>query len=234
MLLGIGVILVLCGLIDLPSNRNIGIVTITLFGLCTATSAANIIRKLHFCRPHPLQVEIVVGAPIRLSRINYFTVGVAITALGAVIIVFGREYPELFWFMGWLLAIAGCFLLFGLAIGRLPIGFLQFDPVGITISRGSWAYTIPWEGISAISGRELSDHVVLLMWLYHEDVVSVRPPEREGRLIKHFARNLHWAGAPIVVLPSQYGIDPLLLFQALDRYIKVPSARTELSHRLLV
>jgi hypothetical protein len=237
MLFGIGVIPVLCGLIGLlfnPSNPNVGIVTITFFGLCTATSAVNIIRKLRFCRPRPLRVEIVGGVPIRPSRVYYFIIGAAITVLGAVIIVFGREYPEPFWFMGWPLVIVGCLILSGLAIGRLPIGHLQFDPPGITISRGRWAYTIPWDGIAKIDRRELSDHhAVLLIWPHHEDVVSVHPQECKGRLTRHFAWNLHWAGAPIVILPSQYGMDLPLLIQAVDRYITVPSTRTELSSRLL-
>jgi hypothetical protein len=54
MLLGIGVTFVLCGLIPLFNGAlNVGIVTITLFGLCTATSAASIIRRLRFPSPSP-------------------------------------------------------------------------------------------------------------------------------------------------------------------------------------
>jgi hypothetical protein len=234
MLLGIGVTFVLCGLIPLFNGAlNVGIVTITLFGLCTATSAASIIRKLRFRRPHPLQVELVGGIPIRPSRVYYFTACAAITVVGVVVIVFGREYPDLFWYMGWPLAIGGCVMLFGLAIGRLPIGHLQFDPPGITISRGSWAYTIPWDGISKIGRGELSSHAALFIWPHHEDVVNVFPPERKGKLIRLFAQNLQWAGAPVIILPSRYGMDLPLLIQALDRYITIPSARTELSRRLL-
>jgi hypothetical protein len=236
MLLGISMIFTLGGLtmvLSDPSNRNVGIVTITFFGLCTATSAATIIRKLRLRRPRPLQVEIVGGVPMRPSRIKGLTYSAAITALGAVIIVFGRAYPELFWLIGWLLTIAGCFLLFALAVGRLPIGHLQVDPAGITVSRGSWAYTIPWDGISAISEREFWDQLFLLIWVHDQDVVSVHPVERKDKLIRLFAQNLQWYGAPVVVLPSRYGMDPSLLFQALERYCTVPSARTELSRGFL-
>jgi hypothetical protein len=235
MLLGISVMFVLCGLIGLllnPSKPNVGIVTITFFGLCTWGFAAVIIRKLRLRRPRPLQVEIVGGVPIR-PRIYYLVIG-ALTGLGAVIIVFGREYPSLFWYIGWLLAIAGCAILFGLAIGRSPIGYLQFDPSGITVSRGAWTYTIPWEGISSISVSELTDlAAVLLISLHHDDVVSVHPAKRKRSLTRHFARNRRRVGVPVWIVPERYGMDPLLLFQALERYRTSPSARAELSRRLL-
>jgi hypothetical protein len=236
-LLGIGTIFVLCGVIllfDRSSSPGVGIVTIAFFGLGVVMHAAIIIRKLRLRRSRPLRVEIVGGVPIRPSRTYYLAAAVAMSMLGGGFIVSGDAYPEVIRFTGWPLAIAGCAVLFGLAIGRLPIGHLQFDPSGITISRGRWAYTIPWDGIASMHGSELSEHhPVLLIRPHHDDVVSVHPPARKRSLTRHFAWNMHRAGAPIVIMASQYGMDLPLLIQALNRYIAVPSARMELSRRHL-
>src|SRR6266568_9091794 len=67
-LLAIGVGFTGAGLLILPFNPNVGIVTIALFGLSAVVFATTIVRKLRFRRPRPLRAEIVGGVPIRRSR----------------------------------------------------------------------------------------------------------------------------------------------------------------------
>jgi hypothetical protein len=52
-------------------------------------------------------------------------------------------------------------------------------------------------------------------------------------VLKSFAWGTGWAGAPIMLLPSRYGIDLPMLMLALERYLTEPTARSELAHRLI-
>jgi uncharacterized membrane protein len=232
-LLGIGVTFVLTGLLVLPSNPNVGIVTIAFFGPCAMVFATSIVRKFRFRRLRALRVEIIGGVPIRPSRATVFVFGASLAMMGIVLVAFGRSYGIVFWALAWLIAIAGFATLLGLAAGWLPVGYLQFDPPGITIGRRGWAYTVPWDCISGISAGEYHDNAALFIWLDHPDAISAHPPERKGQVLKHLARNARWIGAPIMLMTSQYGMDLPLLVNAMERYITSPSARTELSRRLL-
>jgi hypothetical protein len=74
---------------------------------------------------------------------------------------------------------------------------------------------------------------VLLMLLHQPDGIEVTPSESRMRALKYLARCELLHGAHIILGPVQYRMDPSLLMQALDRYIREPSARTELSRKSL-
>src|ERR1700730_3283064 len=232
-LLGIAVTFVLAGLFILPSDLNVGIVTIAFFGLCATVFAATITRKLRSHRLRPLLVEIVGGVPIRPSRTRALAVGGSAALLGVGLVAFGRSYAAVFWSIGWFLAAAGCLTLLGLAVGWLPVGYIQFDPPGITIARRGWAYTIPWDGISRISAGEIHGNAALFIWLHEPGAVRAHPPERKAQAAKHLSANTRLVGAPFLLLTSQYGMDLPLLMQAVERYVSDPAARAELARNLV-
>jgi hypothetical protein len=231
--LAIGVMFVLAGLVIFRFDRNSGIVTLTLFGLCAGVSVATIVRKLRFRRMRPLRVELVGGVPIKPSRANVLIVSSSIAVLGVVILVFGRHYGLVFWSMGWLLAAIGFLLLLGLATGYLPVGHVQFDPGGITIASRKWAYMIPWDNISQMRAGEYSGNPALFIWLHRDHAVEAQPPELNGKVMKLLAMNTGLIGAPVMLMTSRYGLDLPLLACAMERYVTDPSARAELSRRLL-
>jgi hypothetical protein len=233
MLLTIGILFVAAGLIILPSNRDVGVVTIALSGPCAALSIATILRKLRFRGAAPLKVELVGGVPIRPSRLGAATYGVAIATIGIILIVFGRSYGLMFWCLAWFIAFIGSSMLLGVAVGLLPVGYIRFDPAGITLAQGRWAYTVPWEAIYQLSGGEYHGNPALGIWLYDFDLITVQPTASRDRVLRHFAQNQVWFGAPIVLFTSRYRMELPLLMKAMQRYMMDTAARAELSRRLI-
>ncbi len=232
-LLAIGVGFTGAGLLILPFDRNVGIVTIAFFGLCAVVLATKIVRKLRFRRPRPLRAEIVGGVPIRPSRAIAFGLGASLFALGAILVTFGRGYGVTFWSISWLVMAVGSALSIGIAVGWLPVGFIRFDPPGITIARRRWSYTIPWDCISGIAPGELHHNPVLYVWLDNPHAVDAHPPECKEQVVKHLASNARWVGAHVMLMTSQYRLELPLLVQALERYLADPSARAELARGMV-
>ena len=234
LVLCISVVFVVTGLFILPSNRDAGIVTVAFFGTCGAVAAATIARKLRFSRMRPLHAEIAGGIPIRPSRASLFTVGAGFAGLGGILIVFGRSYGTIFWSMSWLTALVGAFLLVALALRWLPVGYIQFDPDGITIGEHRWAFTVPWDRVARIASGEFHDNPVLYIWIDQLESVIVQPPELRPKVIKRLATNARWVGAHVMLMTTQYQLDIPPLMRALERYIAHPASRAELAPRKLL
>ncbi len=230
-LLAVAVAFVVCGLLIVTANRDVGIVTIAFFGPCAALAANTIMRKRRFRRLRPLRAEIVGGVPIRLSRAVFLTYSLTFMTMGVVLVLFGRSYGPVFWAIAWGLAIIGCVLLLGFLSGRLANGYVQFDPEGITIGRRRWAYTVPWDDIERVGAGDVSNNPAVFIWLRDFNAVRVHPAEYRNRALKQLASNALWVGAPIMLLTSQYRIDLPLLMKALERYLGDPSSRGELAPR---
>jgi len=196
LLLAIGILFVVCGLIVLPHNRDVGIVTIALFGPCAAVFATIILRKMRFRRVRVLKAEIVGGVPIRVSGAAFLTTSAALTIICAISVVFGRSYGVIFWALAWMFALAGCVLLIGFFAGWFANDYVQFDPEGITFGRRRFAFTVPWDGISWVSAGSLHNNPAAFMWLHSLDAVRVHPIARRDRALKHLAFNAGWAGRP--------------------------------------
>ena len=233
MLLTISILFVAVGLIILPSNRDVGVVTIAVSGPCAALSIATILRKLRFRRTAPLRVELTGGVPIRPSRLVAATCGVAVATVGIILIVFGRSYGLMFWCLAWVIAFLGSSMLLGVALGLLPVGYIRFDPAGITFAQRRWAYTVPWGAIYQLSAGEYHGNAALGIWLYDFDLVSVQPTASRDHVLCRLAQNQVWFGAPIVLFTSRYRMELPLLMEAMQRYMTDPAARAELSRRLI-
>lgn len=229
----IGLVFVAGGLIILPHKTNVGIVTVAFFGPCLFMAAANIVRKFRFRRLRALKAEIVGGVPIRPSRVQLLGIALVLTVMGVVLILFGRSYGLIFWTIAWLIALIGGELLIAALSGRIPNDYLKFDPEGITFARARYSYMVPWDNIAQISAGHMHDNPALFIWLHDYNRVTVQPSEKKAQVLKSFAWGKGWAGAPIMLLPSRYGIDLPLLVLALERYLNEPAARSELAHRLI-
>jgi hypothetical protein len=230
-LLAIGVVFVICGAILLPHNRDVGIVSLAMFGPCTVVAAIIILRKLRFRRLRALKAEIVGGVPIRQSRVLVIASGATLAVMGAIFILFGHSYGLVFLVLAWVIAVIGAGLLIGALSGWWPNDSIQFDPQGITFGRTGYTFTVPWEAIARVSAGQFSNNPAVFMWLHDNSSIVVHPVERRLRALKHLAWNTGWTGAPIVILTSNYGMDQPLLMIALERYLAEPAARAELARR---
>jgi len=232
-LLVINIVFVALGFFILPHERDVGIVTLAFFGPCLIVTVGTILRKFRFRRFRALKAEIVGGVPIRASRAQALAAALILLLMGTIIVLFGRSYPLLMWMLAWLLALMGGALTIAVLCGLVPNDYVRFDPEGITFSRARYSYTVPWDSIAQVRAGQMHNNPALFIWLHGYDRVTVQPREKRDRVLKSFAWGTGWAGAPIMLLPSRYGIDlPMLMF-ALERYLMEPTARSELAHRLL-
>jgi hypothetical protein len=228
-LLAVGVGFTASGLLILPQNRDVGVVTIAFFGLCAVVFVITIARKLRNRRMSFLAVEIAGGVPIRPSRGLAFALGLALAALGAVLIVFGQSYGVIFRSLAWVVAVFGGGFTLAAAMGWFPAGHIQFDPEGLTIACRRWSYTAPWDSIAGVAAGDYHDNPALFIWLRDVSAVKAHPPESMEAVLKTLARSQSWAGAPIVILTSRYLIPLPLLATVVERYVAEPSARAGLA-----
>jgi len=210
-----------------------GIVTLAFFGPCLIVTVGSILRKFRFRRFSALKAEIVGGVPIRASRTQALVAALVLMLMGAIIVVFGRSYPLIMWTLAWLIALLGGGLTIAVLCGLIPNDYLKFDPEGITFSRARYSYIVQWDSIAQVRAGHMHDNPALFIWLHDYNGIIVHPREKRDRVLKSFAWGTGWAGAPIMLLPSRYGIDLPVLMLALDRYLTEPTARSELAHRLI-
>jgi hypothetical protein len=205
---------------------------LVLMMLVPAVFAFRIIWKLRRRRGPPAPTKLSGGVPIGPSRTMMFVLCVITVGLGVVTVWFGGDWHYRGLSLqpfGWPLAAFGIVGLVMVATGRLDIGRLQFDPPGITIKSGSWSYMIPWDNISRMKIIEWHRAPVLLIGLRRWDAVKIDPLERTPEVMKHLEKSAARFGAPVVVYASIYRLDLPPLVRALERYVRDPAARAELS-----
>lgn len=110
---------------------------------------------------------------------------------------------------------------------------LQFDPHGITFGERGFSYLVRWENISDVAAGEINGNAVILLQLHQPDAIEVMPLERKTRALKGLARNALLSGAHVLIATTQYRMDLSLLTQAVDRYVREPATRIELSQKFL-
>jgi hypothetical protein len=225
---------VLIGFLILPSERETAIIDFAFFGPLTALAANNIIHKLRFRRMRAVKVEITGGVPIRLSRLTAFVFYATLGVMGLVLVAFGRSFGVVLWSCAWFFTATGAFNLLGLAVGWLPVAYIQFDPEGITIGRRRFGYTVPWDAIATMRATEIQRRPAVCIQLHDLNLVQAHPAHRKPQMLRHLAWNARKSfGAPVLLMTQDYGLDLPLLMKALERYVVDPSARNELSRRLL-
>ena len=227
------VVFVICGLVLLRTNFAVAVITIACFGYCAITIGMELGRKLRADAPAYGRVELAGGMPLRPSRLLPASLALAIAAFGVMFMVFGSRHGVIIQGVGLGLAVLGCVFLAGVMIGWLPMSYLQFDPVGITLGRRGFAYTVPWDNISALGTEEINDDPVILIRLHQPRDIAVTPPQRTPEALHELSRCERSYGAHVFLTPLQYRMDASRLTEALDRYVREPRTRAELSGRLI-
>jgi hypothetical protein len=233
-------VFVLISLFLLPSDPGIAILTLVLMGFGLIYFPARILERRRLSRAAPLYVSIVGGVPIRSSRLVIGTVAGWLATSGTVgtfyfsVHFMGKQgaYADIIGCVGFsIVAALGCYLLAGIITGRWPNEYLQFDPLGLTIGRGRWSYTVPWDNIVSIGVRELCDNFFVLISLDTKKSIIAHSEESLRRASKQLARNRRLAGADVALNTTHFRLDAQLLVHALYRYVTQASARAELSRR---
>lgn len=224
----ISVLFTLMGFLILSSDRNVGIVTIALFGSCAVVLGATVFRKRRHSRFQETHVEVAGGVPIRESRMRYVALGAWMTVLGLLMWYFGDTYPALFRWLSLAVAAAGVAVLGAIALGRLPSGFLQFDPDGLTVADRTARVAIPWQNVMETGEAELHGNPMLLIVLADMAGIRIDPPDATPRVYKTMAQTQAMYGSHFAIMTSYYGIDLPVLAAAVRRYAGDPGSRAQL------
>lgn len=227
LLAAIGGTFTLGGLLIIRKDFNTGIVTLVLFGLSFAHAVHVILRKRRAQKRVALTATVAGGVPIRQSRRRLALLGGAILAVGATQLAFGPQGNALMLGIGWLLAGVGAAVLIGLAFGLLPIGYIQFDPRGITFAQLRGKAIVPWAAITGLARGDVYNNPAVLVAV-DADAIAAEPEAYRPKLLKQLAFSRGAMGADFVILSTSYGIDAPILLAALQRYVTEPSSRQEL------
>src|SRR5262249_30135150 len=151
-------------------------------------------------------VTITGGVPIHPSRSRaaLWSAGFAVLWIGALL---ARPTHPVMVVAAWLLLAMGVVALAGSALGRMPAGYLQFDPEGITFGCPSWRYVVPWDGIRSAAPAQRHGHPILLIQLVAPGVVRASPASCQARAARCLRSNARWQGAPVAIMPGTYGVD---------------------------
>lgn len=202
---------------------------IVFFGACLVMWCVNIGRKLRFARLRPLSVEIVGGVPLRPSRVRTALLGGSVLVVGLGVLPLGLARSTMVTACAVLMMAVGALLLGGVLLRKLPVGFLQFDEVGLTVGERIGNFTIGWDNILGAWPAEFHDNAALFLSVRNLDGLTVSPPEAKQKVIVRLRRNEAWVGAHVMVLTGSYGIDLPLLAAAIGRYVTEPNSRAGLS-----
>jgi hypothetical protein len=111
--------------------------------------------------------------------------------------------------------------------------FCSSTTSGITLGRRGFAYLVRWDNIAGLGTGEIGHNPAILIRLHRSNATEVSPPQRKTQALKELARCESFCGAPVVMMTMLYRMDATLLAQALDRYVREPHARDELSVTLI-
>jgi hypothetical protein len=227
LLAAIGLAFTLAGLFIIRRDFNTGISTLVLFGLCFAHAVHRILRKRRAQKQLALTVSLAGGVPIRQSRGRMAILGGSLLAIGATQVAFDPQANGLILGIGWFLIAVGSTLMLGLAMGLLPIGYLQFDPAGITFAQRRGKAIVPWGAVTGLARGDMSNNPTVLIAV-DADAIRVEPDGYRPALLNQLARTRGLVGADFMIMSGAYGIDAPVLLAALQRYVTEPASRHEL------
>jgi hypothetical protein len=216
LLFGTSAAFVAVGAVILPSDPEIGVVTLAFFGSTLAVFLGQIITKMRARRFMADSVTVPAGVVIRPQRRPIVIMGLWLFGLGAVLGLVGVSYPPLFRWLGGVIAVIGAALLAGALSGYLPrASWLRFDPGGLTVGQPDWQIQLPWSQVVTLGESYLHGQPMLLIGVDGIYDLPIVPGKAAQKARKLLARTEDWTGAPIAILTSHYGIDLPVLSQAI-------------------
>jgi hypothetical protein len=231
-LFAISLMFVLLSLFIWRKDQHLALMTFVMFGGCAFVFGAIIVRKLRYRKFGAPSVEVVGGVPIRPKRGRVLASAIYLTVLGASVWSFPRS-GLIYGALGALIAVAGVFVALAVALRRLPVGFIQFDPEAFSIGGSGWHARIAWDDIEQVVEGELQDNPVLFMSVRDPTAIPIEPASATLKAMKAIGRNLGYTGAHFAIMTTRYGFDLPVLAAAVRRYAQDQAARAALRPRAL-
>lgn len=217
------------GFFLLPKNRDVGIVTIAFFGVCAGTFLTTIFRKLRESKFQSISVGVSGGVDIKPSRLRVWLMAFLLISLGTILAVFGDSYPFLLRILAYVIAGFGILLVALILFGKIPVGFLRFDPDGFRIGRRKWTILLSWDEIAEVRAGEFNSNAAVFLFLRSYDRIRTEPEEFYQKAIQEILSSEGWIGSHFMILTSNYGMSSPVLAEAIERYKSQPEAREELN-----
>lgn len=232
LLVVIGLAFVVMGIVVLPRNPSVGIVTITFFGLCAGIGIRIVIGKRKDSGFQSLSVQVIGGIDIRPSRRRIFVMACLLVFVGSVLIVFGGQYSIVFQALAGVIAGFGIVLVTLIALRKIPVGFIRFDYEGFTIGKKRWNVILPWDEILEVQAGDYSGNSALFLWIKSFDRIKTVPNEFRKSAVDEMRANEKWIGSHFIIVTENYNLSAPMVAEALERYILTPAAREELKERV--
>ncbi|PJZ58118.1 hypothetical protein [Leptospira barantonii] len=233
-LVGIGLAFVVMGIVILPKNPKVGIVTLTFFGLCAGVAIRTVIRKRKESKFQGLSVHVIGGVEIRPSRLRILILSVSLVIVGAVLLIFGNEYPLVFRVLAGLICGIGIVLMVLVAFRKIPVGFIRFDYEGFTIGRKRWNVTLPWDEIALVRPGDFNGNSALYLWVKSYERIRTEPKEFHSLAVAEILSSESWVGSHFMILTENYNLHSPMVAEALERYVSEPEVREELKNRKIL
>jgi hypothetical protein len=230
-LLAISVMFCLAGSLGLRRDWRMAVVTITFFGACGLVFLANILRRRREQRLRHGTVHVTGNVNIYVDKAGMAYTALACFLLGAVMYFAGAQYPLLFRLIGAFIGVLGIALAIAIATGFNSRQFIRFEPDAFIVGERAYRARIEWTNIASVLTFEYARNPFVGVQLVNVLGVRVEPAEKAGAFVRHVGRNRALMGPDWVIASRNFGIDSVVLANALQRYAMQPGAREELVAR---
>lgn len=106
-------------------------------------------------------------------------------------------------------------------------------PEGVRLGLSAVDVTLPWSQIAQVDAGEWASNPAVFIHLRDAESLVAdlrqRDPAAAARVAKVVASNRGWCECDILLMPWTYGLDAVVLAQAMVRYAEDPDARAELA-----
>lgn len=220
------------------------IAAMIFFGACAAVGAWMISSRRRILRQgedRSLEVSVTGGVPIPVDRRRMVATSAGLVVFGLALAATGGPIGDEF--VSACLVIAG----FGALIGVLLVfgwrrGFaLVFTPAGLRCETPKLAYLVAWDRVEAISLQSMNNTPVIILCVDEPAALASAAEVRRGdpgrvraKLARSLEKSRRWFGGDLMISPSAYGLDPVFLLRALERYAGDPAARASLREKAAV
>jgi len=220
------------------------IATMTFFGACAAVAVWMISSRRRILRQGAdpsLEVSVRGGVPIPVDRRRMVAISAGLIIFGLVLAATGGPIGDDFVTVSLLIAgfggLVGVLLAFGWRRGIA----LVFTPAGLRFQTPALAYLAAWGSIEEVSLRSMNSTPVIFLRISDPaalaDAAEVRrgdPVRARAKLARRLEQSRGWFGGDLMIAPSNYGLDAIVLLRALERYADDPTARAELTEQAAV
>lgn len=215
--------------------------TIAVFGACAGVAVHQLRgqRKLERQASDPsLTVAVVGGAPIEVDRRRLVLAMVGLLAFGLFLAATGGPLGEGFVAVSLLVAGFAAVALVALAFGWRRGFALIFTREGIVFESPRLVYEVAWSAIIGVELTTINEQPVITLFVADPHALAAsaevrrgEPARAQARLARDLDRSFEWFGAHLVIAPSTYGVDAVVLLRAIERYVGEPGVRGELVPR---